>query len=261
MPTLAEHQSSKFVKLMYIGDSGTGKTGSCVSLLKAGYDLVILDMDNGLDALVQFAKHECPERLGNVRYETVRDKYKGADAGPVIDGQPKAYVAANKLLTKWSDGSAPSEFGEKTVFIVDSLTAMGKAAFEWAKGLNPGAKDPRQWYFTAQQSLENTIALLTSEAFHSNLVIISHINYKELQDGTTKGYPSAIGSALGSIIPKYFNSLILAERSGSGQNVKRKIKTVPTELVDLKNPAPFSIDRELDLGSGLATIFEKIKST
>ena len=39
MPPLSESTASHFVKLMYIGDSGTGKTGSLASLAAAGYKL------------------------------------------------------------------------------------------------------------------------------------------------------------------------------------------------------------------------------
>ena len=48
MPTLDQHQSDEYLKLIYIGDSSTGKTGSMVSLLLAGYKLYIIDMDNGV---------------------------------------------------------------------------------------------------------------------------------------------------------------------------------------------------------------------
>jgi hypothetical protein len=162
-------------------------------------------------------------------------------------------------MTKWSDDTIPAEWGPDTIFVLDSLTALGRACFEWARGLNPSAKDPRQWYFSAQQSLEMVIQLLSSEAFRSNVIIISHVNFVEESDGTSKGYASAIGRAMGPIIPKYFNTLLLAESSGMGKNVRRRIKTVPTGLIDLKNPSPFKLDAELPLETGLATVFETIK--
>mgnify|MGYP001496439716 CR=1 FL=1 len=49
MTSLADHHASSLVKMLYIGDSGTGKTGSLVSLVDAGYKVHVLDMDNGLD--------------------------------------------------------------------------------------------------------------------------------------------------------------------------------------------------------------------
>lgn len=258
MPSLADHHSSKFVKLIMIGDSSTGKTGSLTSLVAAGYKVRILDFDNGVDSLKEFVSKECPDKISSVDYETVRDKVSVGPAGPKIK-DPVAFTNGLKLMDAWYDGSKPAEWGEDTVFVLDSLSAFGRAAFAWARGLNPTAKDPRQWYFAAQQGVEDMIALLTSETFHTNVIVISHVNYKEVTEGITKGYTNAIGTALGPIIPRYFNTLLLAESSGTGKNVRRMIKTMPTALVDLKNPAPFKLLEELPLGTGLATIFKTLK--
>lgn len=260
MASLAEHHGSKFIKVAFIGNSGTGKTGALVSLMKAGYKLRILDLDNGLDALREWAKKECPDKLKNVDYETRRDKYKvSGNSGLILDGMPKAFTDSLKLMDKWSDETRPAEWGEDTVFVLDSLTAYGKSAFEWAKGMNPGAKDPRQWFFAAQQAVEDTIAVLTGESFRTNVIIISHVTYSEWQDGTTRGSISAIGSALGPKIAKYLNTLVLAEQAGSGTNVKRIIRCAPTSVIDLKTPGP-GFEATLPLESGLASIFSKLKA-
>jgi len=252
MPTLDNHQSSEFSKLVYIGDSGTGKTGSLVSLLAAGYSFRILDMDNGLDSFVYYAR-EANLDLSRVEYETIRDKYKSSKAGPKVAGTPTAFVEALEKLTAWSEVEDPNCF-----FILDSLSAYGKAAFEWAKGMNPTAKDPRQWYFTAQQAVESAIAMLTGPDFKMNVIVISHINYKELTEGVQKGYANAVGTALGPVLPRYFNSLILAESSGMGAQTKRKIKTLPTGVIDLKVPTP-KVEAELPLETGLATLVQELK--
>ncbi len=259
MAKLSDHHGSKFIKLAFIGDSGTGKTGALVSLLKAGYKLKILDLDNGLDALREWAKIECPDRLSEVDYETRRDRYKATSQGFILNGQPKAFTDSLKLLDKWSDESIPRQWGADTILVVDSLTALGKAAFEWAKGMNPSAKDPRQWFFSAQSAVEDTVAGLTGDDFETNVIIISHVTYDEWADGTTKGSISAVGKALGPKLAKYLNTLVLAEKSGTGTNVKRIIRTAPTSVIDLKTPGP-GFEASLPLGSGLAEIFSKLKS-
>lgn len=253
MPSLADHQSSEYTKAIYIGDSSTGKTGSLVSLLADGYKFKILDMDNGLDSLVYYAKQLCPDKLVNVEYETIRDQYRTTPSGLVLKGSAKAYIGALAKMTEWSEVEDPN-----TIFVVDSLSSMGKAAFEWAKGMNSGAKDPRQWFFSAQQSIENLLAAITGAEFKMNVIVISHVNYKEVTEGVNKGYANAIGSALGPVIPRYFNTLILAETIGAGKNTKRRIKTVPTGIVDLKVPTP-QIEAELPLETGLSTIFKLLK--
>ncbi len=259
MAKLSQHQSSKIAKILYIGDSGTGKTGSLVSLVSAGYKLYILDTDNGVDVLKAFVRHQCPDKIDNIDTESRRDIRVNVGGEMKIKGQPKAYIDSLALLTKWSDGAILSELGENHILVIDSFSGLSNAALEWARGLNPGAKDPRQWYFTAQQSLEKVIDLITSANFNCNVIVISHIDYKEREDGTQKGYARAVGSALGPIIPRYFNTMVLAETIGAGKSALRKIKTLPTGIVDLKTPVPFKLDKDLDLPTGMATIFEKLK--
>ena len=253
MPTLDEHKSDSFTKLIYIGDSSTGKTGSLTSLLKAGYKFKILDMDNGLETLKTFARIEQAD-LSLVEYETFRDQYRSTPGGPMIKGMPKAFTDALKKMTEWSE----AVHDDRVIFVLDSLSAFGRAAYQWAKGMNPTVKDPRQWYHTAQQAVEDTIALITGESFEMNAIIISHVNYKEVTEGVQKGYANAIGTALGPVIPRYFNTLILAESIGSGRNTKRRIKTLPTGVIDLKIPNP-QVEAEYPLETGLASIFELLK--
>lgn len=259
MPALTKHSSNEFVKLLLIGTSGAGKTGALTSLVKAGYKLRVVDFDNGLDALVNHIKEECPDKLNQVEYQTFRDKYSAGPAGPIIKGAPTAYVKGVKAFDKWDDDSTPAEWGPDTILVVDSLTALGRAAFAWAKGMNPTAKEQRQWYFTAQDSLEQVVAMLTSEAFRVNVIVISHIDLREQPDGTTRGYASTIGSALGPKIARYFNTLILSETSGFGKNIKRKLKTLPTAQIDVKTPAPMRTEAEYEISDGLAKLFEILK--
>lgn len=252
MPTLDQHQSSKYTKLLYIGDSSTGKTGSLVSLLKDGYSFRILDMDNGLDSFVAFARQEGAD-LSKVEYETIRDKYKASKRGPVIDGSPRAFVDAMELMTKWSEDD-----DDKCIFVLDSLSSFSRAAFAWADNLNPTAKDKRQIYGLAQRAVEDAIALITGDSFRMNAIVISHVVYQETENGLTKGYANAVGKALGPIIPRYFNTLIMAESTGRGEKTKRKIKTLPTGIVDLKTPIP-NVQSEFPLETGMSEIFHLLR--
>jgi hypothetical protein len=260
LTSLENYPSSKFNKLLYLGESGVGKTGSLVSLVKAGYKLKILDMDNNLGVLIQYIRKECPELIGNVDAESLRDEFKMTLAGPMVVGQPKAMVSAMKLLTKWSDDSIPCEWGEDTILVVDSTSSLGNAAFEWARAMAPSVKDPRQWYGTAQDAVEHCVALLTSPEFHAHVIVIAHVDIRELTDGTTKGFPTAIGKALGPVLPRYFGTMILADRTGTGDNLKRMIRTLPTSMLDLKTPAPFKIGKDLPLETGLADLFNQLKA-
>jgi len=252
-----------------MGNSGSGKTGALTSLVKAGYKLRILDYYNGLDSLVAFCRKECPDKLDNVEFRTLRDKYKTVPAitGSQVEGTPKAFPMGLAMLDNWTyeDNGAtvnlgrPSTWDSDTIVVIDSSTFFGDAAFNWAQFMNPGAKDMRQVYGAAQNAFENAIALLTSKEFSPNVIVISHIRYSVSQDGATKGFPTAVGQALGPTIPAYFNSVALVETAGSGDKVTRQIRTTPTALIDLKNPAPFEMIPAMPIATGLADFFKTVR--
>lgn len=260
MPTLAQHQSNNFIKMLICGDSKSGKTGALASLVAAGYSLRILDFDNGLDVLKQFILKECPEKIDNVEYQTLRDKRKSSPTGPIIDGVPRAFVDAIKLLDRWKFGDVdlgvPAAWGEGCILVLDSLTFFADAAFDFREPLVPrsrdGRYDIRAVYKDAQDAVENVLALLTSEHFRTNVIVISHVRYVDNPDGTKKGYPTAVGSALSPTIPRYFNTLIRC-------NAKH-FETVSSPMFDLATPKPFGVEARYPISTGLAQIFEALRA-
>jgi hypothetical protein len=265
MPKASDHKSANLTKLLYIGDSGTGKTTSMASLVKAGYKLRILDFDNLLDSLISMVKRSCPERLDNIEYMIFRDKMAATPNGPVVAGQPAAYINAMKAIDRWEDGTVPSSWGPEYVFVIDSFTTMARASYWWAKGLQGASAfaegmpmkgvRPEQFYHTAQQALMNTVAYITAESFNTNVLVVAHIKYIE-RDGVTKGFPVAVGNAISPEIPTYFPSVALATKT-SGAEPRRMIRTRSTNMIDLKNPRSFDkgMAAEFDMEDGLAKFF------
>jgi hypothetical protein len=259
MPNLSQHQSNEFTKMLLEGDSGSGKTGSLTSLVAAGYKLRILDFDNGLESLKQYVLKECQHQIGNIEFRTLRDTYKSSVLGPTVIA-PKAFVEATKMLDKWKyddvDLGVPATWGSDCILVLDSLTFLSDAAMAWAEPLAAAQKDKRAVYGMAQGAVEKTLALLTSASFQTNVIVVSHIKYVEREDGTTKGYPTAVGSALSPIIPRYFNSVALCQTSAGG---KRTIQTAATAMIDLKNPKPFEMSSHYPIETGLADFFSVLR--
>lgn len=260
MPSLDQLISTGPLKIILMGDSGTGKTGSLVSLVQAGYKLRILDFDSGLHVLALKIRELCPELIDNVQYRTLDDKYEANASGFTV--KPFAWIEACKMINKWKykdkDGTevdlgTPWSWGPDHILVIDSLSFMSDAAFNWAEAMNPGAKDRRNLYFQAQEAIEKMLAELKAETYFTNVIVIAHIKYMTRDDGMTKGYPTSVGSALSPNIPKYFNSMLQVVTKKDG----RKIQTASSALVDLKNPAAFS--EELPLETGLAQFFAKLK--
>lgn len=257
MPSLSSDTASPFVKLMLIGDSGAGKTGALASLAKAGYHIHILDMDNGVKPLAQLLKSD-KEALARVSFMSFRDRFKSTPGGMQLVMPAKAYLEATRACEKWEDGTNPFEWGDKHILVLDSLTFLAKAAFNQAVSLSPNTKHPVQWYGSAQTAIENFLGGLMSDDCKTNVIVITHVTQIELADGTLKGFPSAVGTALSRHIGRYFNDLFIVETKGSGANVKRVIRTVPNGFVDAKSSAT-DLPNELPIDTALETIFKKLK--
>jgi hypothetical protein len=269
MPTLEKHQSNEYTKLLMLGDSGSGKTGALASLVAANYKLRILDMDNGLETLKQYVLKECPEKVKNVEYRTLRDKRKASPGGPIIDGTPKAFIEAIRMLDRWRyvdgeneiDLGIPAQWGPDVIFVIDSLTFLSDAAFDFREPLTPKSKttgqfDARAVYKDAQDAIEGVLALITSEAFRTNVIVNAHVKYIDNDDGSKKGYPTAVGSALSPQIPRYFNTVALFQTKAGG---KRTLHTAATAMIDLKNPKPFEMAKEYPIETGLADLFKVLR--
>ncbi len=263
MSTLDQHASNEYVKLLLIGNAKTGKTGSLVSLVKAGYRLRILDMDNLLDILKYMVKKECPEFLINVESRVLRDKRKATAMGAVLDGKPVAYINAVKMIENWKykeangdevDLGNPADWGPDCILVIDSLSRLCDAAYDWMHALNP-KNDGRAVYGDAQDAVVDLLSMLTSEDMTCNLIVIAHVEYQDQADGTVKGFPQGIGKKLGPKIPEYFSSVVLY----TNKNGKRTLQTNSTPLIDLANPAPFAMEPSYPIETGLADFFKVLR--
>jgi hypothetical protein len=246
-----------------MGNSKTGKTGSLVSLVKAGYKLRILDLDNLLDILVRYIHKECPGEIKNVEFVSIRDKIKSGAQGPVIAGTPKAWATATKLCDHWKydevDLGIPAEWGPDCVLVLDSLSRLCDAAYDYHESIIPrsnktGEYDGRAVYGNAQDAVEKFLAMLTSRGMQTNVIVIAHVQFQEQPDGKLKGFPQGVGQKLSPIIPQYFPNVILYQQEGG----KRVMKTNSTPLVDLCTADPFTVSPSYSIETGLTELFSKL---
>ncbi len=265
MPSLSNHHSNNLVKLLLLGDSKAGKTTSLVSLVKAGFKLRILDFDNLLDVFAMKVRQLCPDKIDNVEYRSVRDKYKGSLAGTVIDGKPKAWITSLNMLNHWTyaddetgeitDLGVPATWGDDTILVVDSLSRWCDAAYDFHEVMTPkgkkGEADGRAVYGNAQDDVEKQIASLTSPSFKTNVIVIAHGTYMTLEDGKTKIFPQGVGQKLSPKIPQYFPNYIYYTKTGE----KRTIQLNSDAMIDLANTKPDVMPKTLDTDTGLAEFF------
>ena len=91
MTSFKDHISTQRAKLMIVGDSGSGKTASLASLANAGYNVRILDFDDGLDIPPLLATRQLSgsvfepfDGLGSDTQAGVKDEPEKLEAFPEI---------------------------------------------------------------------------------------------------------------------------------------------------------------------------------
>lgn len=263
MALLAQHTAAASTKMLLLGDSGSGKTGALVSLVKAGYNLRIVDFDNGLDVLSDLLT---PEEQTKVSFVTCTDEIKTLPNGVQVMQKP-GWGTAMTALSNWPDGLGdPNKWGDKDVLVIDSLTLASKMAMNYVLHLNGRfgniqVKPFQSDWGQAMQLIENLLGMLYSTGLKCNVIVISHIVAETNEEGNATGryFPSAIGAKLPPKIGRYFNSMLRVQTIGQGIHAKRVIKTVSDGQIELKNSAPTKVPAQLPQATGLPQFFALVR--
>ena len=269
MPALSAHQSKNSTKLLFIGDSGAGKTGALASLAAAGYNLRILDLDNGLDVLKNVLSDPKSaygtEALSRVQYITVTEAMRNVN-GKLIPKGATVWQRVAGLLNNWTDPETKeslgpvSTWGPQDILVIDSLSMLSTAALNFVLSMNArlGQRPQLQDWGAGQDLIESMVQMLYDESIVCNVIVISHITYIGPEDNLT-GYPNTLGKALPPKIGRYFNTILQAKSQGQGAGLRRKILTNTASSVELKNTAPLRVKPDYPLETGLADYFAAVR--
>lgn len=260
MAKLSEHKQSQKSTILAIGNNGTGKTGSLASLAKAGYKIRVIDCDNGVEILKNLLRGD-EAALDRVDVETHMDIYGGANGNPLPKLPLKGFSGVAKTLDNWPGLGKPSEWGTDTVLVLDSLTLLGRFIMNHVLSLNVHlGKPPQLQHWGAAMSLqEDIISMITGDTFKCHVIVMAHITTIDSENEIGKvGYPSALGSKLPPKIGSYFNTTLHYDREGSGQSMRRIIRTQPKGSVECKTSAPGIVPATLPLETGLADYFKAL---
>lgn len=258
MAALADKVQSS--KVLYIGDNGAGKTGSLISLAEAGYNLRVLDFDNGTEILTNLTAKK-PEVRARIDVETHTDDYKQVGQALVPVTPLKGFSGGMKVLSNWPGLGDPRTWGPDTILVVDSLTMMGRFIINHVLSLNGrlGQQPQLQDWGAAMSLQESVMAMLYSASIKCHVIVCAHITFVTPEGALEqKGYPSALGNKLPPMIGSYFNSTIMAQSTGNGANKRKVIRTKPLGTIELKTPAPGIAKDEYPLETGLADYFRDL---
>lgn len=284
MPSIASHQSAQSTKLLFIGDSGGGKSGALASLPAAGYNLRIVDTDNGLDVLKNLLTdpnssymRQDPRSAERVHFVTLTDKMKNVN-GKLMPTAATVWTRAIGLLQDWKEPELDAEgkpipgkfinqlgpittWGPQDVLVIDSLTMLSNAALAFVLSMNGrlGQHPQLQDWGAGQGLVEGLLQMLYDENVKCNVIVNCHITFIGDEGQPTRGYPNTLGKALPPKVGRYFNTILMARSTGQGTNIKRKILTNTNGVVELKNTAPLKVQAEYPLETGLADYFKAVR--
>lgn len=278
-------------KILYLGHSGTGKTGSIGALLHIGYNVRFIDADNGTQILTgsnglllgpkSVYKPESIKRLSVIK---VTEKMRVA-GGKIVPATGNAWNKAIGLLEKYKgfdevtkteiDLGSIQTWSENDVLVLDSLTFLGKFALNAHRAMNgrlagSTGNEYRRDVWAAQDMIESMLELLYDTSIKCNVIICAHIAYSDdpeapppLPNENKKqmGLPSTLGKALSPKAPRFFNAMLMAKMEGTGPTAIPRIYTKSQGVLMLKNPAPHAVAPYYPLDMGLAEYFKVVRGS
>lgn len=259
------------IKVLLIGDPGSGKTGSLASLAKANYDLRIMDFDNGTEILRNLLTSEEYKRCSIVPLQDRRTgmKLPVLGAGNTVQGWtvravPKKADAWQRMVNLTFDWKTEThsygsiyDWTPTQVLVIDSLTHMWRAAMSFVLAINNrlGQNPTQPEWGTCQGMVTDVLSTLFDSSVRCCVVFCAHIAYDTDQNEVLHGLPSGPGRALNKEIGTYFNHTLRAVTIGK----RHSIVTQSDGVVELKSAAPNKIKPSYPIESGLADYFSDVQ--
>ena len=219
------------IKVLLIGDSGSGKTYSIRTLLNAGITPMCIFTENSFDVLGDTPKEklhwmyippshddvsslmEVAKRISVMNADQLQ---KTHDMTRASTNQYMPFLQA--LMTYKCDRTGQSfgnvsTWGTDKCLVIDSLSGLTIAATKLAVGEKYAMTQPE--FQIAMKTIENLINQICT-GFKCHSVVTAHAE-REVDEvnGGVKIYASTLGRKLAPLLPRYFTDVILAKRLGT----------------------------------------------
>lgn len=214
-------------KILLIGKSGAGKTGSLASLVCEGYKIRAIDTDKGMKTLYSLLTHphypyadiikkrniDLDKAVHYIPIDTsmklrniTRNIPGGRSTSETLLAPTDAKAWTNMLdkLDRWKEGDVDygsvRDWDTDTVLVTDSFSTLAKCAYYFNQSLNGrlGAKDEGFDYQRdiggAQSQLTRLLELLYDSSIGCNIVVISHITWVDDTQGVASRPRTTDGS-------------------------------------------------------------------
>lgn len=278
------------IKLINMGESGHGKTSMLAGLCSAGYNVRVLDLDNGIESLVDIltgpgSKHK-PDAIGRLRWKTLTESYmsrggnivpRGATVYPGAIGMLEAWKGDKRYNSKTQEVELCSDslgsiysWTEKDVLSLDTLTTLAESGvhhsqmMQGALGNARSSMEGMRDAGSAQSLVQKFMQFMRDDNLKCNVVINTHLNWAK-EDGTAiepgyqgvrYGFPSAIGKALNTKVGINFNHILLTRKVGQ----EHRLYTKGVANIGLKSGAPLKVKESYGGPMALADYFRDVQA-
>lgn len=202
----------------------------------------------------------------------------------------KAWSRIVEMLAEWKDDELGINYGpvdtwdDSCVLDIDSFTTVSRQAYYMNQEFNGRLGAAEEGYTHqkdvggAQSQLRRLLETLFNPAIKCHVLLNGHIyriddsrGYNQTPEQRKmenpeavleiKGFPQSVGMQLSKNTPIYFNDSFVLESRGSGEQVTREIKTVPTSINGVIVPSKSSawLKKSYDQRTGLLEIFHELQ--
>lgn len=197
MRAIADAKKGHF--LLY-GDSGSGKSTSAASFptpqLVLSFDPYGKEQPYKKEHLTKGRRIETVTNAAGIPIEYIltKDDVVVCQIEHYIDEDPRKPAVYSKFMTRMDTFKSEYEGWRDGTIILDSVTFMELAARKWAQyTLNPTTKEPRQWFASSTDMLEEML-MLRFGSLKMHVVVVAHVDEdKDEVNGEIIRNPSAPG--------------------------------------------------------------------
>jgi hypothetical protein len=271
MPKLTVTSTSPLIKMLFMGQSGEGKSTSIVPLGipgylgNPGYELRVLDFDSKFEEVVRSTLARFLKEGVITKAQHDKALTENYDICPCTEEQGIVSTREGKRTVKklgintataWSTGIRQLEkwtptLNEKTILVVDSFTHAVRAIVNFTQELNGKLNQSLEWRdYQDPQHLAESLMFAVAD-FPCHVIVTGHADPIEINKPTTqlndKGEavdelvdvqmaPISVGKAGRVKLPSRFNHLLVASSEGKGAASRRYVYTSPRVGVITKTP-------------------------
>lgn len=261
------------VKLLVCAESGSGKTGALASLAAAGYNLRVLDLDNNSSILRNMlTKPNSPyvkanAEVGKFLQSCVSiSEPRVAKGGKLLMSKAFVWSKVGDMLADWQDGELKlgsiTTWGDRDVLVVDTFTRLCRSAMNFHLMMNGRLNQhPTLYDYGDVGTLVRAFLEIVSDPeVKCNVILNCHIdNIESKETGLSTDYPKSIGKALSPDVGTYFGTLLKIAKIKRDGVMRQVFQTVPNGTLGIKTTAPFDVQAEYPLESGLAQYFAAVR--